>query len=104
MIKHSIYSLHAKDGLQAVELCRNNPQLKLVVMDLRMPELDGYEATVQIREFRPDLPIIALTSFALPPDIQKSTKYNFNAYLTKPLDHKKFSALIGEYLNIKLVK
>jgi len=104
LIKHSIYSLHAKDGLQAVELCRNNPQLKLVVMDLRMPELDGYEATVQIREFRPDLPIIALTSFALPPDIQKSTKYNFNAYLTKPLDHKKFSALIGEYLNIKLVK
>lgn len=76
--------LTAKTGEEAVNLCLKNSNIDLVLMDIKMPLLDGYEAAQIIKEFRPDLPIIAQTAFAME---EEKAKYGniFNDYLTKPV-------------------
>ncbi len=77
--------LHAADGLQAVEMCRKCPDIDLVLMDVKMPGLDGYSATARIREFNTGVVIIAQTAFALPSDEQKALRAGCNSYLSKPV-------------------
>ncbi|PLX03137.1 MAG: hypothetical protein C0595_08210, partial [Marinilabiliales bacterium] len=62
----------AGSGLEAVEICRNNPDIDLILMDIRMPELNGYEATKEIRKFNKKVIIIAQTAFGLSGDREKS--------------------------------
>jgi len=83
--KRNINLLRAKNGIQAVELCKNQPEIKLILMDLKMPLLDGFEATRQIKSFRPDIPVIAITAFALSGDERKALDAGCDDYLTKPL-------------------
>lgn len=89
----------AVTGEQAVEFCRNQPDINLVLMDIKMPKMDGYSAAKLIREFRPDLPIIAQTAYAL--DKEKA-KYGgiFNSYLTKPVRADELKQKIKNYLFI----
>ncbi len=89
--------LHAKSGIQAVEICHSNPDIDLVLMDIKMPVMDGVTATKLIREFYPDLVIIAQTAYAL--DIEKE-KYGeiFDAYLTKPINAGELRQVINKYL------
>ena len=89
--------LRAKSGTQAVEICRNNPDIDLVLMDIKMPAMDGVTAARLIREFHPGLAIIAQTAYAL--DIEKE-KYGeiFTAYLTKPINAGELRQMINKYL------
>lgn len=89
--------LQAKSGTQAVEICRNNPNIDMVLMDIKMPGMDGVTATKLIREFHPELIIIAQTAYAL--DIEKE-KYGeiFNAYLTKPINAGELRQVVNKYL------
>ena len=64
--------LHAITGVEAVEACRNNPDIDLVLMDIRMPKMDGNEATCQIRQFNKDVIIIAQTAYAFTGDSEKA--------------------------------
>ncbi len=66
--------LKARTGVEAVEACRNNPDINLVLMDIRMPEMGGYEATRQIREFDKNVVIIAQTAYGLIGDREKQLK------------------------------
>lgn len=91
--------LHAKSGLQAVELCRNNSDIDIVLMDINMPEMNGYEATRQIRTFNKEVNIIAQTAYALPGDQEKSLKAGCNAYISKPIIKVELLALIQQYVN-----
>ena len=59
--RKNIHLLRAKNGVQAVELCQNHEDIKLILMDLKMPLMDGFEATRQIKSFRPQIPVIAIT-------------------------------------------
>jgi PAS domain S-box-containing protein len=77
--------LHAKSGYEAIETCRNNPDIDLVLMDIKMPEMDGLEATRQIRQFRKDLVIIAQTAYALVGDKEKAVEAGCNDYISKPI-------------------
>jgi PAS domain S-box-containing protein len=77
--------LKAKTGVDAVEACRNNPGLSLVLMDMKMPEMDGYEATRQIRHFNKDIIIIAQTAYAQTGDKEKALKAGCDDYIVKPV-------------------
>ena len=64
--------LKVRTGVEAVDACRNNPDIDLVLMDIRMPEMDGYKATKQIREFNQKVVIIAQTAYGLSGDREKA--------------------------------
>jgi len=89
--------LHAKTGMQAVEICRNNPDIDLVLMDIQMPEMDGYEATRQIRQFNSDIVIIAQTAYAYSGESDKAIEAGCNGYISKPIDQVELLRLIGMY-------
>jgi hypothetical protein len=73
-------------GSEAVEACRNNPDLDLILMDIKMPDMDGYEATRKIREFNKEIIIIAQTAFGLSSDREKAIEAGCNDYISKPLN------------------
>ena len=73
--------LIAFNGLEAVKLCKENPDIDFVLMDIKMQVLNGYEATKQIREFNKDLIIFAQTAFALPGDREKAIEAGCNDYI-----------------------
>ncbi len=90
--------LHAKNGKIAVDIVKNNPQINLVLMDIRMPVLNGYEATKQIREFNKDVPIIAQTAFAMIPEQKIIIESGFTDFLSKPVEEEKLFGLIKKYM------
>lgn len=89
--------LVAKNGLEAVQLCKDNPDIDFVLMDIKMPELNGYEATQQIRKFNKDLIIFAQTAFALPGDREKAIAAGCNDYISKPYSQSELKTLIEKY-------
>lgn len=91
----------AKNGIEAVAACRQNPDIDLVLMDIQMPELNGYEATQQIREFNKDVYIIAQTAYALRGDKEKTLEAGCNDYLTKPILASDLKEKINKFINIK---
>lgn len=65
MLKKKADTITAGSGEEAIEICRNNSSIDLVLMDIKMPGLNGYQALEKIRSFRKDLPVIAQTAYAL---------------------------------------
>ncbi len=88
-----------KNGLEAIEICDTDPNIELVLMDIRMPVMDGYEASERIRKIRPDLPIIAQTSYAMQGDKEQSLMAGCTDYISKPLNLDNLKAIITKYLN-----
>lgn len=93
--------LHAKNGQMAVDLVKENPHINLVLMDIRMPILNGYEATKKIREFNKEVPIIAQTAFAMIPEQKTILESGFTDFLSKPVEEEKLFGLIKKYMNSK---
>lgn len=89
----------AKDGNEAIEICRQNPDIDLVLMDIRMPEMGGYEATKRIREFNNDVIIIAQTAYGLTGDRERAIAAGCNDYISKPVDKNQLLALAEKYFN-----
>lgn len=90
--------LWAKDGIQSIELLQKHPETDLVLMDIRMPEMDGYQATRKLKQINKDLPIIVQTAFAMVDDKQKSFDAGCDGYLAKPLNTKKLLGMIYNHL------
>lgn len=89
--------LRAVNGREAVELCKRHTDLTHVLMDIKMPEMNGYEATLQIRQFNRDVVIIALTAFALSGDREKAIQAGCNDYIAKPVKKDELEGLIVKY-------
>ncbi len=87
----------AKNGKEAVDMTRDNPGIDLILMDIKMPALDGLKATKMIKEFRPGLPIIAYTAYVFDNDKAKAMEAGCDDYLTKPLDIDRLRELIEKY-------
>ncbi|MEA3513746.1 MAG: cache domain-containing protein, partial [Campylobacterota bacterium] len=90
----------ANDGLESVELFNKN-QYELILMDLQMPNMDGYEATKIIRQNDKDIPIIALTANAMKEDVEKTQDVGMNKHLNKPIDVEKLYETLLEYISKK---
>ena len=84
MLKKHYTLLHAWNGREAVEIFRANRPC-MILMDIKMPEMDGYEATAAIRELSSDIPIVAVTAFAYPEDMRRILSSGFNGCLPKPV-------------------
>jgi len=78
--------LYASNGEQALELCRSNPNIELILMDMKMSKMDGYSATREIRKFNKDVIIIAQTAYALEGDRKESIAAGCDDYITKPIN------------------
>jgi PAS domain S-box-containing protein len=90
--------LHAWNGKQAVEMVKSNTGIDLVLMDIKMPVMGGFEATMQIKELRPELPVVALTAHALQGDREKAIDAGFDEYISKPFPLEKLKKIINGYL------
>ncbi|RIH65860.1 response regulator [Mariniphaga sediminis] len=89
--------IRAVNGKEAVEYCKKNPDISLVLMDIKMPEMNGFEALEEIRKIKPKLPVIGQTAYALPGDVEQ-LKAVFDDYITKPIDRKLLIEKIEENL------
>lgn len=90
----------AKNGIEAIEKCKSNPNIKIILMDLKMPDMNGFEATAKIRQFNRDILIVAQTAYAMVGDREKAIKAGCDDYLTKPLKREIFVQKMTRYLRI----
>ncbi len=96
----NITVIHAVNGEQAVELVINTPDIDMIMMDIQMPVMDGFEAAKLIKNMRPDLTIIAQTAYAFVEEKHKILSAGFDDYISKPYDTKKLMTLIDKNLKI----
>jgi PAS domain S-box-containing protein len=89
--------LKVRTGVEAVEICRNHPDIDLILMDVQMPEMSGYEATRQIRKFNNHVIIIAQTAYGLSGDREKAIESGCNDYIAKPVYKAELIELIQKY-------
>ncbi len=92
----------AETGRTALEAIEKHPEIVLVLMDIKMPEMNGYEATREIKKIRPELPIIAQTAYALAGEKEKILSAGCDDYLSKPIMGKVLLEKINNYLNKSL--
>ena len=100
---YGIQVIYADTGISAILTLMENPHIDLVLMDVMMPEMDGYEAIRQIREnprFK-KLPIITVTAKAMPGDREMSLEAGASDYITKPVQSEQLFALLNIWLNSK---
>ncbi|TVZ28062.1 signal transduction histidine kinase [Gillisia sp. Hel_I_86] len=90
--------IRAANGLEAVEICLNTPEIDMVLMDIKMPGMNGFEATKKIKTSRPDLPIIAHTAFVSEEIKAEIKEAGFYGYLKKPLQKELLFNIINEIL------
>jgi PAS domain S-box-containing protein len=76
---------HVENGLEAFDFCKENPSVSMVLMDIKMPVMDGVSAFKEIKKIRPSLPIIAQTAYALEQEKQEFLNLGFNDYIAKPI-------------------
>ncbi|TSA25291.1 MAG: response regulator, partial [Bacteroidetes bacterium] len=95
--KTAITVLLAGNGKEAVDVCREHPEVSLVLMDLRMPVMDGLEATREIKTFRKNLPIIAITAYAMSGDEKKALDAGCDDYLSKPVSREELMEKIKQF-------
>ena len=89
--------LNANTGIEAIIICRNNPDIDLVMMDINMPEMNGYEATRQIRQFNKNVIIIAQTAHGMASDREEALASGCTDYISKPINISLLSGLIQKY-------
>jgi CheY-like chemotaxis protein len=90
----------AKTGIEAIDICYNNPNIDLILMDIQMPGLNGDEAARKIREFNKDVIIIAQTGFGLSGDSENAINAGCNDYMIKPINKDQLLLLIQKYFKI----
>jgi CheY-like chemotaxis protein len=93
--------IHAANGKEAVKLCNSDIMIDLVLMDIKMPEMDGYEATKLIKSSRPDLPVIAKTAYANESDKKNALDCGCIDFISKPFAKDKFLNMVCKHLGIK---
>ncbi|MEI7982728.1 MAG: response regulator [Bacteroidota bacterium] len=92
--------LHAGTEQEAIECCRDHPEIRLILMDGMMPVMTGYDATMEIRKFRPELPVVILTACISPTSIRDAVASSCNDYLAKPIGPEELRAVLKKWLVI----
>lgn len=90
--------LHAKNGKEAVDMCKTQPDIDLVLMDIKMPIMNGYEAALRIKAEYPNMPIIAETAYSTESDSDYALNHGCDDFISKPIEKEKLFNLIKKYL------
>ena len=102
ILKYDYHLIHAWDGQEAVNLFKEyNPQI--VLMDINMPVMDGYEATKEIRKYSAKVPIIAITAFAFASDEQRVMESGFDGYMPKPINANLLKAQLKDIMQKRII-
>ena len=99
LLNLNVNLIHTRNGEETVKVCKENENIDLILMDIKMPFMDGQTAAKLIKEFRPELPIIAQSAYALDHEI-KALKNEFDHYITKPIEKSILIKSLSEYLNL----
>ena len=91
-------TIHAENGKIAVDICKNGLEIDLILMDLRMPVMTGFEATRQIKEFLPDIPIVVQTAYSTREDREKAFSAGCDDFIVKPISRKAINKVTTKYL------
>jgi PAS domain S-box-containing protein len=97
----NIELVRASTGYEAVEICKNNLSVSLVLMDLKMPGMDGFEATKKIKAIRPQLPVIAQTAYARESDKINAFECGCSDFITKPYRREELLSMIRRQLKLE---
>jgi CheY-like chemotaxis protein len=89
----------ARNGIEVLEICEREKNIDLVLMDLQMPDMNGYEATAVLKQTYPNLPVIAQTAFAMSDDRDKAINAGCDDYLAKPIKSNDLLLMTMKYLN-----
>jgi CheY-like chemotaxis protein len=92
--------LHAVNGRDAIEKFRNNPDIDIILMDMKMPEINGLEATLKIKAINPDIPVIAITAYAMVGDEKRILEAGCDSYISKPINKQALLDKIAEFITI----
>ena len=95
--KESKEFLHVPNGIEAIKTCKNNPDIDLILMDINLPQINGYEATRRIREFNTEVFIIAQTAYALAGDRENAIAAGCNDYIAKPISQVVLKKMVNKY-------
>lgn len=90
--------LWARSGEEAIDVCKQNPNVDLILMDLQMPNINGYEARNQIKSMFPNVPQIAQTAFAMADDEKRAMDAGFDAYISKPIRKGNLLSIVARFL------
>jgi CheY-like chemotaxis protein len=98
--RHKMEVVYAESGIEGIEILKSQNDIDIVLMDVMMPEMDGYEAMRQIRKIDDfaDLPILALTAKAMKGDREKCLQAGASDYITKPIDAQQLISLLRVWL------
>ena len=89
---------HVTNGRDAIQYVKENPNIRLILMDIKLPKLDGYEVTREMKKMNPTIVVIAQTAYAMMGDEEKAINAGCDEYLTKPLDLNILQDLVAKYL------
>jgi signal transduction histidine kinase/CheY-like chemotaxis protein len=97
--KCNVTIIRAENGLEAVEIIRNHPEIDLVVMDLKLPGMNGIEATSEIKKIHPEIPVIVESAYAGQDEIERSFRAGSDDYIAKPIDSEHFLKKVTELIS-----
>jgi signal transduction histidine kinase/CheY-like chemotaxis protein len=90
--------IRVENGLDAVNICKNRRDIDIILMDIKMPVMDGIEATRQIKIMKPEIPVIAVTAYAYDTDKKRLLESGFNEYLPKPLKKESLLKMLKQFI------
>ena len=90
--------LFAREGKTAIQMCKDNPDIDIILMDIQLPVMDGQEAADEIRKINRDIVMIAQTAYAMSDDRERYLSSGFDDYISKPITPSELMELIGKYI------
>ncbi|WP_297088438.1 PAS domain S-box protein [uncultured Draconibacterium sp.] len=93
--------IHAKNGKEAVDACEKDRDIDLILMDIKMPVMDGYEATQKVKKICPDVPVIAQTAYSTEADKNLTLQHGCDGFISKPIEKESILELLVKFAKLK---
>lgn len=97
LLKTNAKIIHGFNGFEVLDQYKSNPGVDIVLLDIKMPDMDGIDAAIELRKLNPQIPIIAQTAFALEEEKMRCMEAGFSGYITKPINRKELLSLIQSF-------